>query len=108
MSIVMMEIIIEMNVVIYLDMALSGEVVDLCRLNLADYFNKTTGVGHVAVMQFHLALSVAFGIFVEMLDSCCVEGARSSDDPVDFVAFFNEEFRQIRAILDRTHKSYTL
>jgi hypothetical protein len=36
-----------------------------------------------------------------MVDAVGVEGARAPDQAVDFVSFFQEEFRQVRSVLAR-------
>ena len=39
-------------------------------------------------------------ILVEMIDSACIETARTTDDTVNDVALRQEEFRQVTSILD--------
>lgn len=38
----------------YLDVTLSAQVVDLCRLHLVDDLHQTRAVGQVAVVQLHV------------------------------------------------------
>src|SRR5688572_25815228 len=45
--------------------------------------------------------AVDVGIGVKMVDSGGVEGARAPDDAVHFVPFFQEQIRQVTAVLSR-------
>lgn len=38
----------------YLDVTLSAQVVDLCRLHLVDDLNQTCAVSQIAIMQLHV------------------------------------------------------
>lgn len=38
----------------YLDVTLSAQVVDLCRLHLVDDLHKTRAVSEIAIMQLHV------------------------------------------------------
>jgi hypothetical protein len=50
-------------------------------------------------VEDHTTLSVAFRILIKMLDPAGVEGAASPDDPMDLVAFLDEELCQVAAVL---------
>jgi len=81
-----------------LDMALGGEVVDLVRLGFLDDPDQVGRVRHVAVMQKQPRLGVV-PVGVEVVDTLGVEAGRAALDAVDSIAFFQQEFGQIGAVL---------
>ena len=79
-------------------MALRGKIIDLFRLDLLDDSNQVGRIRKVTVVQAKLdALLVR--ILVEMIDAIRVERRCTALDAVDLVAFFQEEFRKVRAVL---------
>lgn len=83
----------------HLNVTLCGKIIYLVRFDCADDFDQATTVGHVAIVEFHFALFVRFGVGVQVLDPDCIEGARPANDPIHFVPFAEQELSQIRAIL---------
>ncbi len=79
-------------------MALRGEVVNFVRLQLVNQFHQVDRVAQVAVVQKHPhAVDVRIGI--KMIDARGVKGAGAPDDAVNFVALFEQQVRQVAAIL---------
>lgn len=79
-------------------MALGAEIVDFIWSQLVEQFHHLRGVGQIAVMQKQTG-SVDVGIGVKMVDAACVECRCAPDDAMNFVAFFQQKFRQIRSVL---------
>lgn len=46
-------------------------------------------------------------IFVEMVQTASVETGRTTDDPMDFVTFFQQQFGPYRSINRRIQAKYT-
>ena len=90
------------------DVSLSSEIVDLSRFNFHDDFHQTGAVSQVAVVQVHGTFTMRNWIGIQMLNSSGIERTRSSHDPVDFVAFGQQQFGQIRSILKRGKEHLTL
>ena len=82
----------------HLHMALRGEIVDLVRLGLLDKANEIRGIGHIAIVkpEPHICL---MGIAIEMIDASCIERRRAALDSVDGVAFIEQEFCEVSAVL---------
>lgn len=80
-------------------MTLRRQIVNLCRSNGRNDLDQTTAVRHVAVVQSHATATVRMRISVQMFDARCIEGARTSNDTVHIVAFAEQQFGQIGAIL---------
>jgi len=80
------------------DVALGGEVVDFLRLDSSDQAGEGAGVAQVAVVKFEWGIG-DMGIGVDGLEATGVEGAGTADDSVDFVAFCQEEFGEVGAVL---------
>ena len=76
-----------------LDVALGGEVVNFIGADLADDREDAHRIAEVAVMQ------VEVGVAFQMGDALSVIDRRTADDAVDIVAFFQQELRQIAAVL---------
>lgn len=73
-------------------MTLSGQVIDFARLDFRDYFDETTGIGHVAIVQMQFSTFVGIPIFVQMFDPFGIERTSSTDNAVHFVTFAQKEF----------------
>ena len=88
----------------HLHVALCRQVVNLVGLGLLDDADERTAVGHVAVVQvdeallFHVAHPL---VKVQVLDAARVETAAAADDAVHLIAFLQQEFCQIGAVLSR-------
>lgn len=79
-------------------MTLGAEVVNFIGFDFFDEATDATAVGEVSVMKEKFdAMDVR--ILVKVIDTSGIKGAGSSDDAVDFVALFEEELREIRAVL---------
>ena len=76
-----------------LHVALGGEVVNFIGADLADDREDAHRIAEVAVMQ------VKVGVALQMGDTLAVIDGRTADDAVDIVAFFQQELRQIAAVL---------
>lgn len=72
-------------------MRLSGQVIDLVRLNLGNHLDDGTGVGQIAIMQDNLAANV--------IDAAGGRQRRTANDAVNLVALLQQELCKIRAIL---------
>jgi hypothetical protein len=40
-------------------------------------------------------------VLLDVVDALCVKGTRTADDSMDFVAFGEQQFREVRAVLSR-------
>ena len=78
--------------------ALRPEVVDLVGLHLLNDAGQVAGVGQVAVMQLEAGV-VHMRVLVDVVNALRVERAGPALDAVDRVAFFQQEFGKIRAVL---------
>ena len=79
-------------------MAHGGQIVDFVGLNLLDDADQIGGVGQVAVVQDEIAVADMW-ILVQMVYAIRVERRRAALDAVDDVAFAEQKFCQIGAIL---------
>ena len=79
-------------------MALRGEVVDFVGLDLLDDADQVGGVGQVAVVEDEAAVGVV-RVLVEVVDAVGVEQRGAAFDAVDGVAFVQQEFGEIGAVL---------
>ena len=82
----------------YGDVALGAEVVDLVGLDFFEDAAEAGAVAEVAVVEDHAGVGVV-GVGVEVVDAVGVEGAGAADDAVDFVAFGEQEFGEVGAVL---------
>ncbi len=80
------------------DVALGGEVVYLVGLNLLDDADEAGAIGHVTMVEEE-AYFFLVAVFVEMVDAVGVEKAGAALDAVDDVAFVEEEFGEVGAVL---------
>ena len=80
------------------DVALGAEVVDFVGLDLLDDADEVAGVGEIAVVQLEPSLGDV-GVLVDVIDALGVEQRGAALDAVDNVAFFEEEFGEVGAIL---------
>lgn len=79
-------------------MGLGGEVVDLVWLHLLDDADQAGGVGQVAVVEDEAAI-LDVRVLVQVVDAVGVEEAAAALDAVHLVAFFEQQFGQIGAVL---------
>ena len=88
-------------------MGLCAEVVYLVRLYLLDDASQVGGVGQVAVVEDE-PLVVYVRVLIKMIYTLGIERGGAALDAVDFVAFIQQKFSQIRAILPRNASNYGL
>ena len=77
---------------------LGAEVIDFIGFNFFDEATDATAVGEVSVMEEKFD-TMDMRVLVEVIDAPGIKGAGSSDDAMDFVALFQEEFREIGSVL---------
>jgi hypothetical protein len=80
------------------DVALRGEVIEFVGLNLLQDADQAGGVGQVAMMEDEPAVGLV-RVLVEMVDPLGVEQGGAAFNAVDGVAFVQQEFGEIRAVL---------
>ena len=80
------------------DVALGAEVVDFVGLDLLNDADEVAGVGEIAVVQLEPSLG-DMGILINVVDALGVERGGAPLDAVDNVAFFEQEFGEVGAIL---------
>lgn len=79
-------------------MGLRAEVVTLVGLHLLQDVKERAGVGEVAVVQ-HEARVADELVLVDVVDARGVEERGVTLDAVDFVAFVEQQFGEVRAVL---------
>jgi hypothetical protein len=79
-------------------MALGCQVVDLVGLDLLEDADQVGGIGEVPVVENEIAVLLV-GVLVEVVDAVGVEGGCPAFDAVDFIAFFQQEFGEVGAVL---------
>ena len=79
-------------------MALRAEVVDFVRLGLLDDADQIAGVAEITVVQLELGVGDV-GILINIVDALGVERGGAPLDAVDDIAFFQQEFGKVGAIL---------
>eukprot|EP01022_Parablepharisma_sp_SALTPOND_P036279 TRINITY_DN9838_c0_g1_i1.p1 TRINITY_DN9838_c0_g1~~TRINITY_DN9838_c0_g1_i1.p1 ORF type:complete len:1069 (-),score=237.17 TRINITY_DN9838_c0_g1_i1:780-3986(-) len=80
------------------DVALRGQIVDFVRLGLLDDANQRGRIGHVAVMQ-EKAHPGFVTVAIQVVDPIGVEQAGAALDPVDDIAFVEQQFCQVGTVL---------
>jgi hypothetical protein len=81
-----------------LDVALRGEVVDFGRLRFLNDTNEIGRVSHVAIVQCEADI-LFVRIVIEMVDALRIKGRGAAFDAVDHIAFAEQEFGKIGAVL---------
>ena len=76
-----------------LNMALSGQIIDLIGLDLAHQTDQTRGIGQIAVVQGDSVL------LDQVVNTSGVGDGRPADDAVDLIALLQKELCQIGTIL---------
>jgi hypothetical protein len=77
---------------------LRRQVVDLVRLDLLHDAGQVGTVGQVTVVQ-HEALVSGVRVLVDVIDALGVEQRSAALDAVDLVAFLEQQFSEVRAVL---------
>ena len=78
--------------------ALRAEVIDLIGLDLLEHAAQRGPVGQIAVMQREIG-AADMRVMIEVIDTVGVEEAGAAHQPVNLVAFAEEQFGQIRPVL---------
>ena len=73
-------------------------MIDFIRANAVDEPGQIQRVREVAVVQEKMH-AIHMRIGVKMVDAGRIKRARPTDDAVDFVTFFQQEVREVRAVL---------
>ena len=81
-------------------MALRPEVVNFIRLDLVQEAGQVRSICQITVVENEAGIFL-LPVPVEMVDALGVETGRPADDPVNFVAFFQEELGEVGAVLPR-------
>ena len=81
-------------------MALGAQMIYLIGSDLLEEIGELPRNGEIAIMQIDPRFRVV-EIAIEMIDSVGVEGAGPADEAVNFIAFAEEQLRQVGAVLAR-------
>ena len=81
-------------------MALRAQVVNFVRLDFLDDAYQVTGVGQITVVQDEVAVANV-GVLVQVVYALCVQRRGAALDAMHDVAFGQEQFSQVRAVLAR-------
>jgi hypothetical protein len=86
------------NVEAHAHVALCTEMINLVRFQFVKKLHQIDRIAEISVVEKHSdAVHVRIG--VEMINARSVEGARAANDPVDFVAFLQQQISQITSVL---------
>lgn len=77
---------------------LGAEVIDLVRLDLLDDARQVGRVRQVAIVQDQVFMQ-GLGVLVNVIDALGIERRRAAFQAMHDVAFFQQQFRQVRTIL---------
>ena len=88
-------------------MGLSGQIVDLVRLDFLHDVDQGGGVGHVAVVQDETARGEV-RVLVDTVDSGGIEERSPALDAMDLVSLGQQEFGEIRTVLPRDSRNQRL
>src|SRR5207237_6876949 len=80
------------------DVALPGEMIQLCRANIAENSTQRRAIGEIAIMEKQASIISSF-IAPQMLNARSQQVARAPHDSMHSVIFLQEQFRQIGTIL---------
>jgi hypothetical protein len=81
-----------------LDVGLSAEVIDFVGLGDFEDAAEAGGICEVAVVEVKAAGGLV-GVLIDVVDAAGVEGRTAADDAVDSVAFGEEKFAEVGAVL---------
>ena len=79
-------------------MALGAQVVNFIRSNVEHEVGQILPIGQVAIMQEQLVVRFV-RVLVNVIDPVGVESAATSNNAMDFIAFFEQQFRQVGSVL---------
>ena len=80
------------------NVGLCAQVIYFVGADFRQQAREVGGVGQIAVMQFEAHI-VNVRVLIDMVDALGVELRRTALDAVDFIAFFQQKFCQIRTVL---------
>ena len=86
------------NIEAHAHVALRAQMINFVRLQFVKKLHKIDRIAEVAVVKKHSDV-VNVRIGVEMIDARSVECAGATNDPVDFVAFLQQQISQITSVL---------
>src|SRR6266576_4474325 len=86
------------NIEAHAHVALCAEMINFVRFQFVKELHEIDRIAEIAVMQEHSDV-VHVRIGVEMIDARSVERAGAANDPVDFVAFLQQQISQITSVL---------
>ena len=78
---------------------LRRQVIDLLRLDAVDQFQHISRGGNIPIMQMQVRPVLHMRIFIDMIDAVRVECAGTPDGAMHFVAFAQQQLRQVGAVL---------
>jgi hypothetical protein len=78
--------------------ALRREVIKLIRCEAVNQVQHPLRAGKIAVMQKEPCARL-IRILIDVIDALRVKRARASDDPVHFISFGQQQFREVRSVL---------
>ncbi len=79
-------------------MALGCQMINFRRLNIIDQIGELAGVAQVAIVQKQAGGRV-MGVHIQMFNAGGVKSAGPANQPMHFIPFGQEQFRQVTAIL---------
>src|SRR5207245_8768787 len=88
------------NVKAYPDVALGPKVINFVRADGAQYPIEGTGIVQIAIHETQMGVGDMW-ILINLVNPTRVERAGPADNPEDLIAFGEEEFCQIGAVLAR-------
>ena len=82
------------------NVALCTQVINLVRLDGLQEPVEPGRVAQVPKVKEHTGI-VAMGVLIEMVNAAGIEGTGPTDEPMDLIAFFQQELGQIGSVLSR-------
>ena len=79
-------------------MRLGREIVDFIRLDLLDDADEVGRIGQVAVVEDQITI-FNMRILIKMVDAVGIKERRAALEAVDDIAFFQQEFGKVSAVL---------
>lgn len=81
-------------------MALCCQVIPPIRRKVVNRIQDPFRAREVAVVKEE-PRALLIRVLLDVVDALCVKGTRTADDSMDFVAFGEQQFREVRAVLSR-------
>jgi hypothetical protein len=80
--------------------ALCCQVIPPIRRKVVNQIQDPFRVREVAVVKEE-PRALLIRVLLDVVDALCVKGTRTADDSMDFVAFGEQQFREVRVVLSR-------